>query len=191
MLQRLAAAGKPRSVVFKGRFDNARLSDVYAEIDVLVVPSIWFENSPITIHEAFLTRTPVVASGIGGMAEFVRDGVDGLHFRVGDDRDLGRTLQRFLDEPDLVQRLSRDWMPIKTIAEDAAATEFRYDALGRLIERIDQLFVPGQPDPATPLATRCFYDELNRIERIVDAAGIEWHNRYDALDRLVLTRVRP
>jgi hypothetical protein len=116
-------------VEFRGRFDNARLSEVYAEIDVLIVPSVWFENSPITIHEAFLTHTPVIASDIGGMAEYVRDGVDGLHFKVGDDADLAAKMQRFLDEPGLVERLSKDWIPIKTIAEDAAVTEFRYRAL--------------------------------------------------------------
>jgi hypothetical protein len=117
------------NVRFHGRFDNARLSEVYAEIDVLVVPSIWFENSPITIHEAFLTHTPVVASDIGGMLEYVRDGVDGLHFRAGDAQDLARVLNRFVDEPGLVQQLGRDWLQVKTIAEDAAATEFRYRGL--------------------------------------------------------------
>ncbi len=117
------------NVRFHGRFDNAQLSEVYAEIDVLLVPSLWWENSPITIHEAFLTRTPVVASGIGGLAEFVRDGVDGLHFVPGDDADLARKLRRFLDEPDLVARLGSDPPPVKTIAEDAAATEYRYRAL--------------------------------------------------------------
>lgn len=116
-------------VTFHGRFDNARLSEVYGHLDVLIVPSLWYENSPITIHEAFLTRTPVVASGIGGMAEYVRDGVDGLHFAPGDDQDLARVLRRFVDEPDLVLRLSRDFPPIKTIAEDAAAMEFRYRGL--------------------------------------------------------------
>lgn len=117
------------NVSFRGRFDNARLSEVYAEIDVLLVPSIWFENSPITIHEAFLTRTPVVASDIGGMREYVRDMVDGLHFKVGDAPDLARVLRRFVDEPELVERLSRDFPSIKTIAEDAAAMEFRYRGL--------------------------------------------------------------
>jgi glycosyltransferase involved in cell wall biosynthesis len=130
----LARAAGP-NIAFRGRFDNARLSEVYAEIDVLVVPSIWFENSPITIHEAFLTRTPVVASDIGGMREYVRDGIDGLWFKAGDARDLARVLQRFVDEPDLVERLSRDFMPVKTIADDAAATEFRYRALC-CIERV-------------------------------------------------------
>ena len=116
-------------VNFKGRFDNSKLSEVYAEIDVLVVPSVWFENSPITIHEAYLTHTPVVASGIGGMAEYVRDGVDGLHFQVGDAKDLARVLKRFVDEPDLLEQLSQDWMEIKTIEENALETEFRYRGL--------------------------------------------------------------
>ncbi|MBL8859315.1 MAG: glycosyltransferase [Planctomycetes bacterium] len=125
VLKELAGA----NVTFKGRFDNSKLSEVYAEIDVLLVPSIWFENSPITIHEAYLTHTPVIASNIGGMAEYVHDGVDGLTFAVGDETDLEAKMQRFLNEPDLIERLSGNFMPIKTIAEDGAATEFRYRAL--------------------------------------------------------------
>lgn len=127
------------NVEFRGRFDNARLSEVYAEIDVLVVPSTWFENSPITIHEAFLTETPVLASNIGGMAEYVRDGVDGLLFEVGDDASLAAAMRRFVDEPDLLERLSRDWMTIKTIAENAAETEFRYRGLCAQVRERDDV----------------------------------------------------
>lgn len=138
------------NVVFRGRFDNAKLAEVYAEIDVLIVPSVWFENAPITIHEAHMLETPVVASNIGGMAEFVRDGVDGLHFQVGDADDLARTLTRFLDEPDLRQRLSQEFPRIKTIQEDAVATQFRYrqlaaSALGRTGDSGERVLVdaPG------------------------------------------------
>lgn len=119
----------PSNVEFKGRFDNARLSEVYADIDVLIVPSTWVENSPITIHEAWLTKTPVVASNIGGMAEYVRDGVDGLHFEVGDPKDLARVLRRFTQEPGLLEELSQDFPAVKTIEDNAAETEFRYRAL--------------------------------------------------------------
>jgi glycosyltransferase involved in cell wall biosynthesis len=117
------------NVVFHGRFDNERLAEIYAELDVLVVPSLWFENSPITIHEAHLLGTPVVASGIGGMAEYVRDGVDGLHFPVGDADALARVLRRFVDEPGLVDELSREFPRVKTIEENARETEYRYRAL--------------------------------------------------------------
>lgn len=125
----LAALAQGLAVRFRGRFDNARLSAVYSEIDVLVVPSIWFENSPITIHEAHLTRTPVIASDIGGMAEYVRDGVDGLHFRTEDAADLARVMARLLDEPELLGKLARDFPPLKSIEENAAELEFRYRAL--------------------------------------------------------------
>jgi glycosyltransferase involved in cell wall biosynthesis len=125
----LARLAEPGRVEFRGRFDNARLAEVYREIDVLVVPSVWFENSPLTIHEAFLLGTPVVTSDIGGMKELVRDGVDGLHFKVGDADDLRAKLARFVAERDLVARLSRDFPRIKTVAEDAADMEWRYRAL--------------------------------------------------------------
>lgn len=127
-LQRLAREGAG-NVDFRGRFDNARLSEVLSEIDVLIVPSLWLENSPITIREAFLTGTPVITAGIGGMAESVRDGVDGLHFAPGDDASLAAAMGRFLDEPGLLGELARDLPRVKTIEEDAATTEVRYRQL--------------------------------------------------------------
>ena len=130
-LERLAQ-GAP--IEFHGRFDNSRLSEVYREIDVLVVPSLWYENSPITIHEAYLTETPVLASNLGGMAEFVRDEVDGLLFGVGDDEDLARQMRRLADEPDLLEKISNaDWMEIKTIQENGVEMQARYRALATIV----------------------------------------------------------
>lgn len=131
---RLAALARDSAVRFHGRFDNARLAEIYRELDLLVVPSTWFENSPLVIHEAFLHRTPVVTSDIGGMAELVRDGVDGLHFAVGDEASLARALARTLDEPDLLERLSRDFPRYKTLVQDAEEMEARY--VGLLQERV-------------------------------------------------------
>ena len=125
-LQRLADGSR---VTFHGRFDNSRLAEVYAQFDVLIVPSVWFENSPITIHEAHLLKTPVIASDIGGMAEYVRDGVDGLHFKVGDPVDLARVMGRLVERPELLEELSKDFPAIKTLDENVAETEFRYRAL--------------------------------------------------------------
>lgn len=143
----LQALAEGAGVQFHGRFDNARLSEVYADIDVLVVPSVWFENSPITIHEAFLTGTPVLASDIGGMAEFVTDGVDGLHFRVGDALDLAAKMRRFVEEPQLLEELSREFPPVKTITENAEELEFRYRALCcRVRPEPGQLLAISGPD---------------------------------------------
>jgi len=126
------AAASAGAVAFHGRFDNQDIARVYEGIDVLVVPSIWFENSPITIHESFLFRTPVVVSNIGGMAELVRDGVDGLHFEAGNAADLAGRLARFVQEPGLAAALG-DFPPVKTIDEDAREMEVRYRALACIV----------------------------------------------------------
>ncbi|QDV06914.1 D-inositol-3-phosphate glycosyltransferase [Planctomycetes bacterium Poly30] len=133
----LAALAQGAPVTFHGRFDNSRLSEVYADIDVLVVPSVWYENSPITIHEAYLTRTPVLASDIGGMAEFVRDGIDGLTFRVGSADDLAAKMARFIEEPELLKSIDvSDWMPIKTLAQNGEEMEARYLALTTIVREV-------------------------------------------------------
>ena len=50
----------------------------------MVVPSIWWETGPLVVLEAFQHGRPVICSDIGGMAEKVTDGVNGLHFRTRD-----------------------------------------------------------------------------------------------------------
>ena len=103
-LRRLAA-GAPH-VHFHGRYGPADVPRLLARADVLVVPSIWYENSPLTLHEAFLAGVPVIAAAHGGMQEFVRDGANGLTFRPGSSRSLRAVLERLIAEPDLLARLS-------------------------------------------------------------------------------------
>ncbi|HKA55548.1 MAG TPA: glycosyltransferase, partial [Candidatus Binatia bacterium] len=97
--------------------------------DVVVVPSIWYENAPLVIREAFLARKPVVTAAFGGMQEWVRHEVNGLLFRQRDVADLRRTLARFIADPHLVHRLSGNCPAVRTIGEDARELEGRYRAL--------------------------------------------------------------
>jgi glycosyltransferase involved in cell wall biosynthesis len=127
--ERVREARRNLAVRFMGRFENACISEILAGLDVLVVPSIWFENSPLTIHEAFLAGVPVLCSDRGGMAELVEDGASGLHFRLGDAGDLARKLQRLLDEPELLGRLRADPARVKSIEDDAEELEGRFRAL--------------------------------------------------------------
>ena len=75
-------------------------------MDILVVPSLWPENSPLVIHEAFMHGVAVVGTRLGGIHDLVRDEVDGLTFEAGSAAALAATLQRFIDEPDLAARLA-------------------------------------------------------------------------------------
>ncbi len=114
---------------FLGRFENARVGQILSSLDALVVPSLWYENSPLTIHEAFLAGLPVVTSDIGGMAELVQDGVSGLTFKIGEAEDLTRTLRRLVNEPDLLERLARGIPKIKDISENADELTLIYEGL--------------------------------------------------------------
>jgi glycosyltransferase involved in cell wall biosynthesis len=81
-------------VSFRGPYDHAELPKLMGNLHWVVVPSVWWENSPLVIQEAFFHRRPVICSDIGGMAEKVRDGVDGIHFRAGDAFSLARAFER-------------------------------------------------------------------------------------------------
>jgi glycosyltransferase involved in cell wall biosynthesis len=111
-------AGKRQDIVFGGRFDHSQIRRIHAGMDVLVVPSVWYENSPNVILEAFATGTPVVVSRLGGMAEMVTDGVNGFQFEAGNARDLARVLQRFVDQPDLAATLGPSSPPVKTVQQE-------------------------------------------------------------------------
>lgn len=103
-------------------------NNMLARIDVLVVPSVWFENSPLTIHEAFMFGKPVITSNIGGMAELVQDGVNGLHFKVGDIDDLRNKIQFLIAHPEDISKMSAQTPHIKSIEENAIELENIYKA---------------------------------------------------------------
>ncbi|POR40313.1 glycosyltransferase family 4 protein [Methylobacterium sp. V23] len=86
-----------------GPYDRSELMRRMLKVDWVVVPSIWWENSPMVIQEAFACRKPVLCSGIGGMAEKVRDGVDGFHFDVGNPLDLVDKLVTIAETTGLTQ----------------------------------------------------------------------------------------
>lgn len=118
----LIAQAGPR-VRVAGPYDNADLPRLIAEIDWVVVPSIWWENSPLVIQEAFSNRRPVIASALGGMAEKVADGRNGLTFAPGDATALAQTLLRASD-PKLWSRVQAGVTP-PVAATDVGAWHLR------------------------------------------------------------------
>ena len=111
---------------FHGPFAPERIGEILSELDVLVVPSVWFENSPLAIHEAFQAGVPVVVSDLGGMRDLVTDGAGGLRFEAGDDASLVRVLRRLVTEEGLADRIGRAAPLVKTTSENAAEMELRY-----------------------------------------------------------------
>ena len=108
-----------KNIKFKGGFVNADVQNIFREIDVLVVPSIWYENAPLVIQEAFLSRTPVIASRIGGIPELVRDGENGFLFEAGDPADLKTKLKWVIETPQVLNKFHSCFVAIKSFEENA------------------------------------------------------------------------
>jgi glycosyltransferase involved in cell wall biosynthesis len=93
------------SVQLGGRYEQGELPALLSSIDWVVVPSIWWETGPLVIQEAMMHRRPVICSDIGSMIERIEDGVNGLHFSVGDPLSLADTIGRAVNDPSLWDRL--------------------------------------------------------------------------------------
>jgi len=122
-------AGNDSRITFHDPYGEGALAESFSQIDVLVVPSLWYENSPIVIHEAAMAGVPVIAADIGGMAEYVRPGENGVLFRFGDAQDLRRKLELFVEDRTLRSRLNKVPFRLKTIEEDAAELRQHYAEL--------------------------------------------------------------
>ena len=102
--QRLRSAAGSR-VRFMGGLSREQVWSCLAEVDALVVPSLWYEAFSLIAHEAFVAGVPVIASRLGALAEVVHDGIDGLLVSPQDVAAWTAALQRVVDEPLLLERL--------------------------------------------------------------------------------------
>jgi glycosyltransferase involved in cell wall biosynthesis len=123
---RAEAAGL--DVTFAGGFARGDVERVLAGLDLLVVPSIWYENMPITIYEARRHGIPVVVTDLGGMAEAVEHGVTGLTFPRGDDVALAERIRSLVRDPALYDRLARTRPHVPTLEEVVDRLEQLYSA---------------------------------------------------------------
>jgi glycosyltransferase involved in cell wall biosynthesis len=106
--ERLAALrrGYESAITLHGAYANDELPSILARLDVVVVPSLWYEAFGLTIREAFLAKVPVVVAGHGAMAEAVEHGRTGLTFEAGDKHALADALRRLADDPALRAHLA-------------------------------------------------------------------------------------
>lgn len=101
-------SSKDKRIEMLGQYDFNDIDNVLKNIDVIVVPSIWYENAPLTITTSHAYGIPVIASDVGGMAEMVEDGVNGLTFKVGDANDLAKKISLFIDDDSLIDKFSKN-----------------------------------------------------------------------------------
>jgi glycosyltransferase involved in cell wall biosynthesis len=100
---RLEQLAGPR-VRFLGPQPRERVLELFRAADASILSSSW-ENFPHTVVEALATGTPVIATRVGGVAEVVRDGVNGLLVPAGDGEALAQAVRRYFSDDALRERL--------------------------------------------------------------------------------------
>ncbi len=108
-------AGGDERIHFCGTFPNHKIDFVFLHLDCLVVPSIWYENTPLVIYSAQSTKTPVIATNLGGMAEVIQHEKNGLLFEKGDAAQLAHLIVRICEDRSLLATLSANSIKPKSI----------------------------------------------------------------------------
>lgn len=123
----LSLAKEDPRIRFCGTFPNEKIANIFSELDVLVVPSIWYENTPLVIYSAQAAGCPVIASNLGGMSEVVIHEKNGLLFDAGDVADLAGAIERLMCDRALLRQLAANAIKPKSIADYVTELRSIYD----------------------------------------------------------------
>lgn len=131
-----SASGKAQRLVdgdkrihFAGPVEQRHLGEIFSKVDVLLAPSLCYENSPSVIYESLSFGVPVVASRIGGSGELIKEGVNGFTFTAGDQ-------EEFLS---LLEELTRNRRQVKKMSAAARQSVQDY-TIDKYIEKLEKLF---------------------------------------------------
>ena len=156
-----------RRIQFCGSFPNDAIGEVFSSLDVLVVPSTWYENAPLVIYSAQAARCPVIAANLGGMAEIIHHEDNGLLFTPGSVEELARTLRRLCDDRKLLEYLSKRAVMPRSIEDYVHQIEAVYEDIfsksaasspvaGREVE-------PAPTSPSTPEICTSFIENPDYV----------------------------
>ncbi|HYS94768.1 MAG TPA: glycosyltransferase, partial [Candidatus Acidoferrales bacterium] len=93
--------------VLTGTFPHDRIGEIMSDHHLVIVPSLWYESTPLVLCSALAARIPALVSRLGGMTEIIEEGINGISFPSGDVDGLRDVLLRLLDAPEILARLHR------------------------------------------------------------------------------------
>lgn len=125
----LRALARHPGIRFNGPVARDLIWDVLLDLDMLVLPTLWYEASPAIIREAFANGLPVIASDLGAPGSMIRDGVDGLLFPPGDEEALSEILLDLMARPGRVQELRAGIVPPRAMVEHVEEIDRHYRAV--------------------------------------------------------------
>lgn len=118
-------------VEFCGVFSSEQMGEILNQVDVIIVPSIWYENTPIMLLEALASDVPAVVTDLGGMTEVVKDNINGRAFRISDPDHLAQALSSMVDDPEILNtykdNIKGQFIP--SVEQEGLAYQREYQAI--------------------------------------------------------------
>lgn len=128
-METLFTKAKGHNIHFLGVFEKNKMEEIFNHLDLCIIPSRWYENSPLVLLNSLATHTPVVVSDVAGMTEFVDVGTNGYVFERGSVDDLERVLKKIIKNKDNLKELSLKTNYFNTTKAMAEKTIEVYDAI--------------------------------------------------------------
>lgn len=122
---------KNPNIHIMGELKEEDKKKAFADIDVLIVPSICYEIGPLTIYEAFSAHIPVITTDVVGMVELIEDGKNGFIFPVGDSEKLIEKIDLLIKKPKMIEQISSNIPAMKDIKTHAGEIMNIYYQLNR------------------------------------------------------------
>lgn len=107
-----------KNIKLKGTFKPQDIAKVFSEIDVLILPSRWFENGPLILRNALLSKTPIIATRLGSNPEYIRDDYNGWLFENENFEDLANKISYIIENGKMIKAMSSNIQKEKSIKED-------------------------------------------------------------------------
>ncbi len=101
-----ALAESDSRVKLLGFISGDEKTEIFKQVDCLMIPSLWYENAPVVIVEAAAFGTGIIGSDIGAIPEFVQHEENGLLFETGNADALCASMRRVIDEPELLPKFA-------------------------------------------------------------------------------------
>jgi len=122
-------ADNDKRIIFHGFMEGEKLTSLQESANITVMPSVWYENSPMAIYESFMNGTPVIGSKIGGIPELIKEGINGFLFEAGDVKKLQEILKYLIENP----------LKLNELEKGALESRKNYD-INSHIERLEKIY---------------------------------------------------
>ena len=122
------AQDDPR-ITFLGEYKDEEIKNIMNDVDCILCPSVWWENSPLTVLTSLAYRVPVITIDVGGAAELVNNDVNGFNFEIGDPNSLAHILEKIAKNPGLLNNIKNNIIRPRRVEEEAFDYEKIYETI--------------------------------------------------------------